>query len=379
MSQVALVRCESYQYETVKEAVKLGLSFIGGIGYFVHPGEKILLKPNLLTGELPEKCVTTHPAVFKAIGELLLKEGAIVSYGDSPGFGSPGGAARKAGIAGAAQELGIAMADFRDGEEVYFAEGIQNKKFVIAKGALASDGIVSLPKLKTHALTQMTGSIKNQFGCIPGILKGEYHVKLPDLNNFAQMLTDLNNYLRPRLFIMDGIIAMEGNGPRNGRPRPMNVLLFSADPVALDATVCRMIGLQPETIPTLVLGSKSGLGTYRAEDIELLGDDPGSFMVHDFDVKKESAGRNKKMPGWLTNLMVAKPVINREKCYQCGVCTEVCPVNPKALGWNDIEHKTHPVYNYDRCIRCYCCQELCPEGAIAPQVPILRRIILRKK
>lgn len=379
MSQVALVRCESYQYETVRAAVERGLSLIGGIQSLIRPGEKILLKPNLLTGELPEKCVTTHPAVFKAVGELLLQEGAIISYGDSPGFGSPGGAARKAGIAGAAQELGIAMADFRDGEEVYFAEGIQNKKFVIAKGALASDGIISLPKLKTHALTQMTGSIKNQFGCVPGILKGEYHVKLPDLNNFAQMLIDLNNFLKPRLFVMDGIMAMEGNGPRNGRPRPMNVLLFSADPVALDATVCRMIGLQPETIPTLVLGSKSGLGTFRAEDIELLGDDPGAFKVLDFDVKKESAGKNKKMPGWITNVLVAKPVINSEKCFQCGVCTEVCPVNPKALAWTDPDHKKPPAYNYNRCIRCYCCQELCPEGAITPQVPFIRRMIARKK
>ncbi|MEA4925760.1 MAG: DUF362 domain-containing protein [Syntrophomonadaceae bacterium] len=373
MSQVAIVHCDSYDYEQVEAAVKRGLSLIGGVRSFIKPGEKILLKPNLLTGEPPEKCVTTHPSVFKAVGALLLQEGAIISYGDSPGWGSPQGAARKSGIAEAAQELGIELADFRNGEEVYFAEGIQNKKFVIAQGALASDGIVSLPKLKTHALTRLTGGIKNQFGCVPGILKGEYHVKLPDLNNFAQMLIDLNHLLHPRLFVMDGIMAMEGNGPRNGRPRKLDVLLFSSDPVALDATVCRLVGLQPETIPTLTLGLKAGLGTYRAEDIELLGDTMGSLRVADFEVKKESGGKARKMPGWLTNLLVARPVINQEKCCQCGVCTEVCPVNPKALGWNDLDHKRPPVYNYDRCIRCYCCQELCPEGAITPIVPALRR------
>ncbi len=375
MSRVAVIRCESYQYDEVQEAVKRGLDLIGGAGSFIRPGEKILLKPNLLTGEPPEKCVTTHPAVFKAVGELLLNEGAVLCYGDSPGFGSPEAAARKAGIAGAAKELGIDLVDFRNGEEVFFAEGIQNKKFVIAKGALASEGIVSLPKLKTHALTQMTGSIKNQFGCVPGILKGEYHVKLPDLRNFAQMLVDLNNLLKPRLFIMDGIMAMEGNGPRGGRPRNMNVLLFSSDPVALDATICRMIGLRPEAIPTLELGMISGLGTYRPEDIELLGDDIGLFVTADFDVKKESAARPKKMPGLLTNLLVARPVIIKEGCVKCGVCIEVCPVTPKVLEWHDSDRTMPPIYDYDRCIRCYCCQELCPEGTIVAKIPVLRKAI----
>jgi uncharacterized protein (DUF362 family)/NAD-dependent dihydropyrimidine dehydrogenase PreA subunit len=379
MSKVAVIRCASYDYDEVKKAVKRGLDLIGGVPSFIKPGEKILLKPNLLTGEPPEKCVTTHPAVFKAVGELLLSEGAILCYGDSPGFGSPGAVARKAGIADAAQELGIDLVDFRNGEEVFFAEGIQNKKFIIAKGILASDGVVSLPKLKTHGLTQMTGSIKNQFGCIPGILKGEYHVKLPELKNFAQMLVDLNNLLKPRLFIMDGIMAMEGNGPRGGRPRHMKVLLFSNDPVALDATVCRIIGLQPETIPTLELGLKSGLGTYRYQDIELLGDDIGLFVAADFDVKKESAAHPKKIPGLLTNLLVARPVINKEGCVKCGVCIEVCPVNPKVLAWPDDDRTKPPFYDYNRCIRCYCCQELCPEGTIVINVPVLRRVINRIK
>ncbi|MDD3364968.1 MAG: DUF362 domain-containing protein, partial [Syntrophomonas sp.] len=199
MSKVVLIMCTSYDYSEVKKAVERGLNIIGGPLAFVKPGENILLKPNLLTGDPPEKCVTTHPVVFKAVGEILQGVGANLSYGDSPGFGTPESASRKAGIAQGAAELHIDLADFRNGEEVFFEAGVQNKKFVIARGALASDGIVSLPKLKTHALTRMTGSIKNQFGCVPGVLKGEYHVKLPDLNNFAQMLVDLNSFLKPRL------------------------------------------------------------------------------------------------------------------------------------------------------------------------------------
>lgn len=216
MSEVAVVRCESYSQTEVNAAVNKGLELIGGLQNFVKPGEKILLKPNLLTAEYPEKCVTTHPAVFKAVAEALQNAGAQLRYGDSPGFGSPEGAARKSGIAAAATELGIPMADFHQGQEAVCADALQNKKFIIAKGVLESDGLISLPKLKTHGLTRMTGCIKNQFGCIPGWLKGEYHVKLPDVNSFAQMLVDLNILLKPRLYIMDGIIAMEGNGPRGG-------------------------------------------------------------------------------------------------------------------------------------------------------------------
>jgi len=355
--------------------VQRGIDLLGGANSFVQAGEKILLKPNLLAGDVPEKCVTTHPIVFKAVGEIFQATGAVLSYGDSPGFGSPGGVARKAGIAQAADELGIDMADFRNGQEIFFAEGVQNKKFVIAAGVMAADGIVSLPKLKTHALTSLTGAIKNQFGCVPGILKGEYHVKLPQVNNFAQMLVDLNSCLKPRLFIMDGIQAMEGNGPRNGTVRPMNIILLSSDPVALDATVCRLVGLQPGSVSTLQLGMASGLGTYRSSEIQLVGDDINQFLVKDFKVKIEKNTSGANIPTLVANHLVPRPVIREADCIKCGICINVCPVNPKVLSWPNGDQDKAPVYDYSRCIRCYCCQELCPEGVIEVHVPKGRRFI----
>ncbi len=377
MSKVAVIRCESYEYTEVKAAVERGLELIGGPLAFVKPGERILLKPNLLAADPPEKCVTTHPAVFKAVGEVLQSTGVVLRYGDSPGFGSPAATAKKAGIAAAAAELQIELVDFQKGEEVFFPEGVQNKKFIIAHGVLESDGIVSLPKLKTHALTRMTGSIKNQFGCIPGVLKGEYHVKLPDVNNFAQMLVDLNSLLKPRLFIMDGIMAMEGNGPRGGRPKKMNVLLFSSDPIALDATVCRMVGVNPETIPTMIAGVKAGLGSYQERDIELLGDPLESFYSPAFDVKRGTDSDLRKIPrsAFLKNLIVPKPHIIEAGCVKCGVCIKVCPVKPKVLDWPDGDDTRPPVYDYSRCIRCYCCQELCPESTIDVKIPLVRRCL----
>ncbi|MCX5779529.1 MAG: DUF362 domain-containing protein, partial [Firmicutes bacterium] len=171
-SKVAVVRCEDYDYPAVKIAVERGIELVGGCTSLIQAGERILLKPNLLVADPPEKCVTTHPAVFKAVAEVLQAAGALLTYGDSPAMGSSERAARKAGIVAVAEELGLNMADFKNGDEVGFLEGVQNKRFIIARGALACDGIVSLPKLKTHGLTRLTGAIKNQFGCIPGVLKG---------------------------------------------------------------------------------------------------------------------------------------------------------------------------------------------------------------
>ena len=146
------------------------------------------------------------------------------------------------------------------------------KKLIIANGVLDCDGLISLPKLKTHGLMRFTGAVKNQFGCIPGFLKGQYHVKLPDPYDFATMLVDINTLIKPRLYIMDGITAMEGNGPRSGKPKQLNVLLLSTDPIALDATACKIINLNPEFVPTSKLGEKAGLGTYHTENIEIVGE-----------------------------------------------------------------------------------------------------------
>lgn len=379
MSKVALIKCENYNYSDVSRAVAKGLDLIGGVASFIKPGEKILLKPNLLTGELPEKCVTTHPAVFKAAAEIFQSAGGILSYGDSPAFGNPEHAAKKAGIWQAAEELGIPLADFQNGLDVSFKEGIQNKKFFIANGVLDSDGLISLPKLKTHGFARMTGCIKNQFGCIPGLFKGEFHVKLPDINDFARMLVDINLLLKPRLYIMDGIMAMEGNGPRGGKPKKTDMLLFSADPVALDATVCRLIDLDPAFVPTILFGHEAGLGTYVEKDIEIVGDSIEDLRMQNFDVKREPL-RSFKRNGLfnvMKNSLVPKPFIIENKCIKCGICTKMCPVKPKAVDWHSGDKKITPSFKYNRCIRCYCCQELCPESAIELRTPLARRILQR--
>jgi ferredoxin len=243
---------------------------------------------------------------------------------------------------------------------------------------LAADGLVSLSKLKAHGLARLTGAVKNQFGCIPGMLKSEFHARMPDRDRFCQMLVDLNRLLKPRLYVMDAIVAMEGNGPRNGDARTISALLLSADPIALDATACRLINLDPDLVLTIKWGDAWGLGS--ASHVELLGDPLASFRVSDFRVNRRpmpATGRR----GWLGSLMkrwvIPRPVLVPANCVCCGTCVEVCPVSPKAIDFRNHNLDQPPTYDYDRCIRCYCCQELCPHDAIDIETPVLGRLIHR--
>src|SRR4030042_2951080 len=153
-SRVALVRCGTYEDKAVLTPIREGLELLGGARASVKAGEKIVLKPNVLIGSSPENGVTTHPSVFKAVGSLIKEAGAEVYYGDSPSFGDSEIHLRIAGIKKAADEMGFKMADFNSGRTVSPRDALLLKKFVIASGVLDSDGLVSLPKFKTHGLTR---------------------------------------------------------------------------------------------------------------------------------------------------------------------------------------------------------------------------------
>lgn len=376
-SRVVLIRCESYDKRKVQSSITMGFELLGGIQNFIRPTEKILLKPNLLAGKTPEKAVTTHPVVFETVADLLSCTGAKLTYGDSPGFGKLSTVARRAGLETVANNLGITLADFQTGTTVSFPEGYVCKQFTIARGALEADGIISLPKLKTHALTRLTGAIKNQFGCVPGFLKGEFHGRLTKMETFAAMLVDLTRFLKPRLYIMDGILAMEGNGPGSGDPRELGVLLMSTDPVALDAMACHIINLDPLLVPTIKVGKELGLGDY--ESVELLGDSLESCRCKDFNANRKPEVITDSIH-WLAaplmrRYLIPRPVIRPEHCTRCGSCVQMCPAIPKAINFRKPDRNEPPEYDYNLCIRCYCCQEICPEKAIEVETPWLGHLL----
>jgi uncharacterized protein (DUF362 family)/NAD-dependent dihydropyrimidine dehydrogenase PreA subunit len=378
-SKVAVVACPDYAEDKVLAALKRGTDLLGGLGSLVKAAEKIVLKPNVLIGSDPSKCVTTHPAVLKGMGQLCQAAGAVVWYGDSSAVGGCEFNLRRAGLKQAGDEAGFQVADFDHGREVSHPQALLAKKLTLANAVLDADGLISLSKLKAHPLSRLTGAVKNQFGCVPGFLKGQFHVKMPDPSNFAAMLVDINTFIRPRLYVMDAILGMEGNGPRSGKPRQIGVLLLSTDPIALDSIACKLVNLNPELVTTSKPGEKAGLGTYHYENIKLLGDAVEPFIVKDFVVvrKPVPAASSGPLRTFFKNRATPRPVIDPDKCTACGTCIKMCPVGSAALDWRTTGSVKKPRHNYDQCIRCYCCQETCPEGAITIRTPWLGKLFFR--
>lgn len=380
-SKVALVQCWSYAEEEVLAAMQRGAGLLGGIGKFASAGETVLVKPNVLVAAPPEQCVTTHPVVFKAVCVCFLETGCRVVFGDSPafysGWGKCGPTMRKAGLTAIAENLGIAMADFENGTLVTNKNGASHKLFVIANGVLAASGVVSVPKLKTHGLTRITGAVKNQYGCVPGVYKGQYHARAPNVHDFSRLLADITAFVKPRLYILDAVMAMEGNGPQNGDPRRLGLLMLSSDPVALDAIACKIIGVDPEFVTTCTAGQEAGLGTWYYDRIDCIGDDIANFITPDFKVTRLPAVSIPDHPATriIRNLLVTRPAMHAAACTRCGSCISTCPVEPRALDWGRAGTARPPIYKYNRCIRCFCCQEICPCGAIRIKTPLLGRLM----
>ena len=384
---VVLIPLDSYDQPLVDEAVRRGFELLGGIERYIRPEEKVLLKPNLLSRALPQKAITTHPAVFAAVCRALTEAGyRHLSYGDSPGnpTTTPDKAAEGSGIAEVAEQFGVAKADFSSGSVVPFPEGHTAKSFYLCRGVQAADAMINLCKMKTHALERITGAVKNLYGCVTGVNKAAGHAAYPNSDVFADMLVDLNRCVAPRLHIMDGVSAMEGNGPTSGTPTPMNVLLFSEDPVALDAVFCALIHLAPAAVPTCVYGQKQGLGVMDADKIVVrtpegdltLAETQAKYGKTDFDVYRGTLEKGllfKLMP--LLPFLQHRPKADRKQCIGCGVCMEACPVPEKAVHSGKGQKAK---YDYRKCIRCYCCQEMCPVKAIEVYRHPLTRLLSGK-
>jgi uncharacterized protein (DUF362 family)/NAD-dependent dihydropyrimidine dehydrogenase PreA subunit len=347
------------------------MELLGGVEQFCSKGEKLLLKPNLLLGDRPDRGSTTHPEFFHAVGSLFQSAGIKLSYGDSPGFGSPSSASKSSGLFEAGESLGINLADFVNTREVDYPEGILLKKFLVASGIFDVDGMINLPKFKTHALTRMTGAVKNLFGCLPGVQKATFHARLPEEKHFSEMLVDLANVVFPRLHIMDGIIGMEGNGPRNGKVRAVGLILISTNPHALDHCVARLMDLPTALVPTLKVANEFGF--YQPDAIHVLGESLESLVMKDYDVnrsKLSTTGPKGFYMDVFKNWVTPRPVIDEMICSQCGRCVSICPAVPRAVDFRN-GRKSPPTYHYQDCIRCYCCQEMCPDEAISIKTPLL--------
>ena len=275
MSRVAIVRCEDYEKARVSDAVAEALEALGGAAQFVSKDDEILLKPNILKGAPPESALTTHPEILRAVAEQIQNSAApprTLSMGDSPAWGSLASCAEQAGLLRICEELGLPLVSFRKGVKVPNPEGVVYAHLTMAKEAMDADGIINLPKLKTHCQLYMTGAVKNLFGCVAGKRKAWWHFKAGTFEDyFPLMLVETARLLKTRLSVLDAVCAMEGQGPAQGTPRRVGLILASADPVALDRVACEVTGLAPGKLRTLEAARATGFGETDLGKIDVVG------------------------------------------------------------------------------------------------------------
>jgi len=387
-NKVFIVRCHGY--EAVEDKLTELLGMMNGMGTFAKPNEKIVLKLNLLQSVKPEKAVTTHPTVVAAVARLVKKQGAIPIIADSPGSGyaynkkTLDKTYRTCGIDRVAEEEGIAINSDPTYDIVSFPEGKLIKRFEVITPVLEADGVFNLCKLKTHLFMHMTGAVKNNFGVIPGLTKPGYHAKLFDKSRFASMLLDLAEYVSPRISIMDAVTGLEGEGPgAAGEPRHVGLLMAARSPLALDVVAGEIMGLKRENNPVLMEAEKRGLYPSSLKDVQVIGANISDVRIPDYKFPPtifEGTGIG-RVPWWQKALMPLvktgmslKPLVVREKCIACGVCTEACPMKAvTVIGSNG----NYAYINDKKCIRCYCCHEMCQESAIKLHKSLLYRVVNR--
>ena len=362
---VSIVKCPAYQEDTVYQKVKEAVDLVGGMSSFVSPGERVLLKPNLLIGRPPEKCVNTHPLVVKAVARMVQESGAVPLIGDSPQLDSAQKACDKCGIGEVARELGVEIVEFEP-VDVQNPEGKVFKNFTIGRVLQEADKIINLAKLKTHSLTTLTLAVKNMLGSVPGARKGQWHVRTHTAGKeyFAQMLLDLYYLVKPSLNIVDGIVAMEGQGPGFGDPRPLGLIIAGADGVAVDRVIAEIVNIPAEQVPILMVALRDGYGVGELKEIAVLGERLEDVKVFDFKAPQFQdmmAKIPRPIMHFLKAYLTTQPAIIKEKCIECEMCLRACPRQCIA----------HPAgamkMNTDACIQCLCCMEICPQGAIELQ------------
>ena len=361
---VVIVRNTSYNYDHLKKVFFEIIETLAGNK--IKPNSSVLIKPNMLSAAVPRDAILTHPLIIKAAVEYILEKGARPQVSDSPAIGSFEHILKMNGTKEALSNLDVICAPFK--RTVQIDIGKPYGFIDIAKDAIEADVIINLPKLKTHSQMLLTLATKNMFGCIVGFKKSQWHMRAGvDSMAFARLLTAIHQAVRPIVSILDGIMALEGEGPgKGGKPRHIGVLMGSCDSFALDTAVCRMVGINHSSLPILKI----------AEEINLLGScEIDGILPEVFDFELPETGGLIFGPRFMHNFLrrhtMALPVCKKQTCKLCGQCAAICPA--KAIAAQEVGVK----FDYGKCIRCYCCIEICPHGALHSRETIGGKVIKR--
>ena len=388
--RVSIIKCNSYKNKHLKKAIAESVGLLGGFKKFVKPGDRVLIKPNLLSPSAPEKAITTHPAFITAVIEELLEcTGEIknITLADSSSPAVPFKESgikkvyKQAGILEVSRETGIKLNYSTEYQSISNKEGRTIKKIEVIKPALEADVIINLSKFKTHNLTVLTGAVKNMFGVVPGFTKVGYHLRFDNTGDFVGMLFDLITLVRPALNIMDGITGMEGEGPGSGgTPREIGLILASSDSISLDTVMGRIINLDEDLNPFIKTARERGISSAELDNIEIMGEKIENIIMDDFKLPG-TAGQQKLVENNFINTYIMPfvksslnpyPYIDESRCTLCLTCRDVCPT--KSITESNGKLK----FDYRKCIRCFCCSEMCPEGAFDIKYSFLGNLLLNR-
>lgn len=367
MPEPVYIKKASYDYATLEPIVfELLENMLSGR---ITPGMNVLLKPNLLGSAPPETGITTHPLIVRATARYALSKGAKVTVSDSPAIGAFEKVMAGTGIKAALSDLDVEAREFRE-SAIVESDG-PFKKLELAKEALEADLIINLPKLKTHSQMTLTAGVKNLFGCVVGLKKPEWHFRTGvDTEMFARLLLEIYKAISPAATLVDGILAMEGQGPgRSGTLRELGVVLASKDAVSLDWAASKMLGIAPESVPTCRAAKEAGLAP---DDLVVIGDFAGDAAIADdfkFPAPEGLVFGPKFTQGFSRKHFTKRPAADEDLCKLCGECWRYCPqqaIRKKGPGLS---------FDYEKCIRCYCCLEICPQGAISAKSSMLGQLL----
>ncbi len=382
-AEVSTARCISYDLPRVRAAVKRCVEALPELQALFARSRCVLLKPNLLSNRRgPEDHVNTHPAVIRALAELLTRDfGCDVAIGDSCGTLSPGSTAaaiRNSQMDRVAELTGARVynVDAQPRHVVPFDQGRVYREIPLPSNLDQFDLIVSVAKLKTHNLTYVTGPVKNLLGLVPGAGKKQAHLLAPRVEEFATLLCDLCALVRPGAAFVDGIVGMEGNGPNNGRLRRLELIGASCDAVALDSFCAQVMGFHPMAIPLLAECHERRLGRADPAEIAVRGEPAAAFAPDDFARPPTYAlsALLRLLPRWLFRtgfgaFGTRRAGIDQQRCSRCGECARNCPSGAVSFDRPSQRYGVDP----RKCIACYCCDEVCPSDAIVMRGAWLQR------
>lgn len=379
--RVTVSACTDYNQQRVDEALETALQPLGGMSRFVQPGQRVLVKCNLLMKRRPEAATTTHPALVAAVVKQIQSAGGIPVVGDSPGGpfirGLLEGIYDTCGLTAVAEETGCEL-NYDTGEvEMHYTESRIVQSVPLIKAAAEADVIINVPKLKTHGITLLSAGVKNLYGLIPGLTKIEYHLRMPDHQDFSAFLVELCRMVKPALTITDAIVGMEGAGPSGGEPIEVGAIIASGNPFAHDVIAALIAGVNPQRVTTIAAAKRLGIHSGRPEDVEIVGDLEQvrkSFRVPELIPRVDflSWYMPRRLADYIIKRVSPRPVFLPDACVKCGICVRSCP--PQALSLSG----KMPVLNLDKCIRCFCCHEMCPPKAIKIHRPRLARWLFGK-